>query len=111
MRREQITLPTLQLAAATFFAVTCHAETYCVDQASKVVAKPNCDAGHAPGDFFLVQGPPDAAIGTVIPSGQKVGRETLAERRAAMMADKGFVSGGFGKKDDDDNNNGGGAGS
>jgi hypothetical protein len=72
MKREHITLPALQLAAATFFAATALAETYCVDQASKVVATNNCNNAGATGKFSLVKGPLGVALGDVISRSMEV---------------------------------------
>ncbi|KAH8593960.1 hypothetical protein B0O99DRAFT_625665 [Bisporella sp. PMI_857] len=55
MKREHITLPTLQVAAAAFFITACQAKAHCVDKSRSVVAESNCDGTH-PGEFFLVQG-------------------------------------------------------
>ncbi|KAI0103528.1 hypothetical protein F4814DRAFT_100435 [Daldinia grandis] len=87
MKHQNIALPTLQIAAAAFFAASVQAETYCVDGTSKVVAKVECDASsaHAVGQFFLHQGPPGLTVGEVIPA----------------PAEPGHVSGGFGRRSDD----------
>ncbi|KAI0847054.1 hypothetical protein F5Y00DRAFT_124530 [Daldinia vernicosa] len=88
MKRQHIALPTLQVAAAAFFATAAsvQAETYCVDGATtKVVAKTECDNLHAGGQFFLHQGPPGLTVGEAIPP----------------PADPGHVSGGFGRRSDD----------
>ncbi|KAI1649993.1 hypothetical protein F4815DRAFT_308530 [Daldinia loculata] len=87
MKRQHIALPTLQVAAAAFFAASVQAETYCVDGATKVVAKTECDAdtARAVGQFFLHQGPPGLTVGEVIPP----------------PAEPGHVSGGFGRRSDD----------
>ncbi|KAK6949469.1 hypothetical protein Daesc_009549 [Daldinia eschscholtzii] len=88
MKRQHIALPTLQVAAAAFFAAGVRAESYCVDGANKVVAKVECDTvgTHPAGQFFLHQGPPGLAIGDVIPP----------------PAEPGHVSGGFGRRATDD---------
>ncbi|KAI8965449.1 hypothetical protein F5Y11DRAFT_344609 [Daldinia sp. FL1419] len=85
MKRQHIALPTLQLTAAAFFAAGVQAETYCVDEASKVVAEAECntDTADAAGRFFLHQGPPGLALGELIPP----------------PADPGHVSGGFGRRE------------
>ncbi|KAI1804706.1 hypothetical protein F4811DRAFT_264019 [Daldinia bambusicola] len=90
MKRQHIALPTLQVAAAAFFAAGVQAETYCVDGANKVVAKAECDNAdtHAVGQFFLHQGPPGLTVGQVIPP----------------PAESGHVSGGFGRRSSDDCN-------
>ncbi|KAI1465469.1 uncharacterized protein F4812DRAFT_466443 [Daldinia caldariorum] len=92
MKRKNLALPTLQVAAAAFFAAgvvgVAEAKTYCVDEANKVVAKVECDSdgAHAAGQFFLHQGPPGLAVGQAIPP----------------PAEPSHVSGGFGRRSDDD---------
>ncbi|KAI1656892.1 hypothetical protein F4813DRAFT_362185 [Daldinia decipiens] len=89
MKRQHIALPTLQVAAAAFFAASVQAETYCVDGATKVVATAECATdnanAHAIGQFFLHQGPPGLTVGDVIPP----------------PAEPGHVSGGFGRRSAD----------
>jgi len=72
MKREHITLPALQLAAAAFFAKTAVAETYCVDQDSKIVATNNCNNADASAKFSFVKGPLGMALGDVVSRSMKV---------------------------------------
>jgi uncharacterized membrane protein YgcG len=65
MKRTHITLPSLQVAATAFLALTCQAELYCVDKtSSEVVAAGNCDGDVE--DFTTVEGAPGAALGAVV---------------------------------------------
>lgn len=73
MKREHIALPALQMAAATFLATSARAETYCVDDSSKVVAATNCNEGRAEaGNFSFVQGPFGMTLGDVISQAMKL---------------------------------------
>ncbi|KAL2198091.1 hypothetical protein P885DRAFT_76799 [Corynascus similis CBS 632.67] len=72
MKREHITLPALQLAAAAFFAKTAVAEIYCVDQASKIVATNNCNNADASAKFSFVKGPLGMALGDAVSRTMKV---------------------------------------
>ncbi|KAK4038773.1 hypothetical protein C8A01DRAFT_37262 [Parachaetomium inaequale] len=107
MKRTHITLPSLQVAATAFLALTCQAaaELYCVDKAtSEVVAAENCEGDV--GDFATVDGAPGAALGAVIAKRQdtddddnnnksKRDLEFIAEA-AAKLAELKLVAGGFG---------------
>ena len=107
MKRTHITLPSLQVAATAFLAVTCQAELYCVDKTtSEVVAAENCEADV--GDFTTVDRAPGAALGAVVAKRQdtdddhdkgksKRELEFVAEL-SAKLAQLKLIAGGFGNR-------------
>ena len=115
MKRTHITLPSLQVAATAFLALTCQAELYCVDKkGSEVVAAGNCDGDVE--DFTTVEGAPGAALGAVVAKRQSTGDDTdddddddidtkfrrkleLIREAAARVAELKLVAGGFGHRD------------
>jgi uncharacterized membrane protein YgcG len=114
MKRTHITLPSLQVAATAFLALTCQAELYCVDKkSSEVVAAGNCDGDVE--DFTTVEGAPGAALGAVVAKRQSTDDDTddddddidskfrrkleLIRDVAARVAELKLVAGGFGHRD------------
>ncbi|KAH8603170.1 hypothetical protein B0O99DRAFT_588210 [Bisporella sp. PMI_857] len=92
MKREHVTLPTLQLAAAAFFIATCQAAAQCVDKSKNVVAPSNCDGTHAE-EFFLVHGP----VVRRAPQDDGAAEEMPpAAAAGGMAAAGGAAAGGFG---------------
>lgn len=103
MKTEHIALPTLQLAAALFFASAAHAAdqatTYCVDASDLIVDSAQCDGSAAPATFFVVDGAPGGAVGGRVDGA--VGSKVDSTDEAAL-AKAGFTSGGFGKRADEE---------
>lgn len=103
MKTEYLTLPTLQVAAALFFASSAHAagqtETYCVDTNELIVETANCDGHAAPATFFVIDGTPGGAIGDEVEGA--VGNKVDSTDEAAL-ASAGFTTGGFGKRENED---------
>ncbi|UQC87137.1 uncharacterized protein CLUP02_12638 [Colletotrichum lupini] len=82
MKTQHITLPTIQIAAAAFFAASAEAKVYCTDTGGKVVAQASCDGAQPANTFFLAEHEgDDLQLGDVE-------AEDEAER----------VSGGFGRR-------------
>lgn len=100
MKTEQLTLPTLQVAAALFFASSAHAagqtETYCIDTNDLIVETANCDGSAAPATFFVIDGTPGSKVGDEVEGA--VGTRVDSTDKAAL-ASAGFTSGGFGKRE------------
>ncbi|KJZ70259.1 hypothetical protein HIM_10340 [Hirsutella minnesotensis 3608] len=121
MKREHVTLPTLQFAAAAFFATVCQAAaldastTLCVDGADKIIEASNCDGTGPAGSFFLARGPfpEDAGTGTTLTKQPiaKVDSSDHNARVAAGFPENGAIARrGFGKRnpqDDEDSSRGG----
>ena len=89
MKREHITLPTLQVAAAAFFFTSAQAKVTCVDETSTLVAASNCDGTQAANTFFLVPGR-DSEI--------KIDAADPVARKEAGFPETGLVAGGFGRR-------------
>lgn len=92
MRREHITLPTLQVAAAAFFFTSVQAKVKCVDGSSTIVQASNCDGTQPSDSFFLVPGRD---------SNVRVDSTDLAARAEAGFPETGLVAGGFGRRQED----------
>lgn len=108
MKTEHLTLPTLQVAAALFFASSAHAagqtETYCVDTNDLTVETANCDGNAAPATFFVIDGTPGAAVGDEVEGA--VGNKVDSTDEAAL-ASAGFTAGGFGKRQEEEQSSAG----
>ncbi|KAJ0334883.1 hypothetical protein COL154_013777 [Colletotrichum chrysophilum] len=101
MKTQHITLPTIQIAAAAFFAASAEAKVYCTDTAGKVVAQASCDGSQPANTFFLAEHEgDDLQIGDAIVE-DKVETSADAARyleglETEVEADQ--VSGGFGRR-------------
>lgn len=103
MKREHVTLPTLQLAATAFFALNCQAKPYCVNKStSEVVETENCHSNGDMGDFTMIDAPPDDTFGAAIE--RRDNTDMTADDLAAMaeLVNKIYLlklaAGGFGKR-------------
>ncbi|KAJ0297838.1 hypothetical protein COL5a_011116 [Colletotrichum fioriniae] len=101
MKTQHITLPTIQIAAAAFFAASAEAKTYCTDTAGKVVAQTSCDGTQPANTFFLAEHEgDDLQLGDVIAE-DKVDASAVAARDLAGLEvedEAEQVSGGFGRR-------------
>ncbi|EXF77274.1 hypothetical protein CFIO01_04079 [Colletotrichum fioriniae PJ7] len=101
MKTQHITLPTIQIAAAAFFAASAEAKVYCTDTAGKVVAQASCDGTQPANTFFLAEHEgDDLQLGDVIAE-DKVDASTVAARdlEGLEVEDEAEqVSGGFGRR-------------
>ncbi|KAJ4392253.1 hypothetical protein N0V93_005878 [Gnomoniopsis smithogilvyi] len=99
MKTEHLTLPTLQVAAALFFASSAQAagqaETYCIDTNDIIVENSNCDGTATPATFFVIDGAPGGTVGTAVEGA--VGTKVDSTDKTALES-AGFTSGGFGKR-------------
>lgn len=109
MKRKNISLPTLQVAATAFLAGTANAAPYCVEKAtSEVVATHACPLDHDAADFSTVEGPPDAEVGSVVRRSEDLSdderevRELEDATKEALKVLK-LVAGGFGGRECDPN--------
>lgn len=106
MKTEHLTLPTLQVAAALFFASRAQAETLCLDANDVVVDDSNCDGTAPPATFFVVAGVIRGDIGGTIAGTIDVKIDST-DRTALAAAN--LVSGGFGMDNDNEDQASGGS--
>ncbi|KXH50279.1 hypothetical protein CNYM01_12200 [Colletotrichum nymphaeae SA-01] len=105
MKTQHITLPTIQIAAAAFFAASAEAKVYCTDTAGKVVAQASCDGTQTANTFFLAEHEgDDLQLGDVIAEDKvDASRSAVAVRDMEALEveaedEAEQVSGGFGRR-------------
>ncbi|KAL2877486.1 hypothetical protein SGCOL_007230 [Colletotrichum sp. CLE4] len=101
MKTQHITLPTIQIAAAAFFAASADAKAYCTDSAGKVVAQASCDGTAPANTFFLAEHEgDDLQLGNVIAEDKVDASHSVARDLEALeaAAEAEQVSGGFGRR-------------
>ncbi|KAI3554840.1 hypothetical protein CPAR01_16163 [Colletotrichum paranaense] len=105
MKTQHITLPTIQIAAAAFFAASAEAKVYCTDTGGKVVAQASCDGAQPANTFFLAEHEgDDLQLGDVIAedkvdaSHSAVAARDLDALEVEAEDEAERVSGGFGRR-------------
>ncbi|KXH66978.1 hypothetical protein CSAL01_11945 [Colletotrichum salicis] len=99
MKSQHITLPTIQIAAAAFFAASADAKAYCTDTAGRVVAQASCDGTAPANTFFLAEHDgDDLQLGDVIAEDKVDASHSVARDLEALEAEAEQVSGGFGRR-------------
>lgn len=106
MKRKNITLPTLQVAATAFLAGSANAAPYCVEKStSKVVATHACPLSRDAADYSTVEGPSGSDVGSVVRRDDDMGddEQELAEATEKALKVLKLVAGGFGGRECDPN--------
>ncbi|KAK1725562.1 hypothetical protein CaCOL14_011245 [Colletotrichum acutatum] len=99
MKTQHITLPTIQIAAAAFFAASAEAKVYCTDTAGKVVAQASCDGTQPANTFFLAEHEgDDLQLGDVIAEDKVDASHSAVAARGMEALEAEQVSGGFGRR-------------
>ncbi|KAK1703247.1 uncharacterized protein BDZ83DRAFT_644963 [Colletotrichum acutatum] len=99
MKTQHITLPTIQIAAAAFFAASAEAKVYCADTAGKVVAQASCDGNQPAKTFFLAEHEgDDLQLGDFIAEDKVDASHSVARGLETLETEAEQVSGGFGRR-------------